>query len=170
MLKKEEMRKIFAILNAEFGHKVLLSEERLRIWQVILGHASYDEVMMAVVRLLGVAKQFPPTVGEVNQAVLEARRGTKADWGSLWSLVEKAGRNSSYNAAEEAAKLPAEALAAIGGVSGLKELAGSSPEHLAVIRAQFRQRLEAATNVRETLDTEANLLKSLPTVNVKQIG
>lgn len=168
----EQIKQLMLILRAEYGNKVLLTEDRLKVWQVVLSHASYNEAQLAVAKLLSEARPFPPSVGEINQEVIKGRTKEMADWSELWNAVAKAGSRSLYYAEEEASKLPKAALKAIGGVEGLKEVAKSTPEHIAVIRAQFRQRLEAATESQDNQATRTNLLKALPNinVNVKQIG
>ena len=166
----EDIQQILSLLRAEYGTKVICTDERVKIWKLMLGHYDRNEVILAVAELIGEARQFPPTVGEVNQQVLKNKRGVQEDWGGLWTSVLNAGSRSLYHAAEEAAKLPKVALRAIGGVEGLKELAQSSADNLSTIRAQFRQRLEAVNEREEVMATKTNLLESLPNINVKKIG
>lgn len=168
----EHIKQLILILKAEYGNKVIATEERARVWEVVLNHASYKEGELAVAQLLSEARQFPPSVGEINQQILKNRAGEPTDWSSLWDAVYNAGQRSLYHAEEEAKKLPEAAIRAIGGTAGLKELARSSPDNIAVIRAQFRQRLEAGTSVSTFKETKANLLKVLPNLNVrvKEIG
>ena len=146
MTNVEHIKQILMILRAEYGSKVIIDDARIALWHLILGHTSPPEIERAVAKLLAKGGQFPPSVGEVNQTVLEARRGVQEDWGKLWDKVVLAAQRSTYYAAEEAAKLPRLALEAIGGIPGLKELAASSPEHMSVMRGQFRQRYEAVSN------------------------
>lgn len=169
-MNEEQVRRIFAVLQAEYGNKVLVTEPRLRLWQMVLHDASYNEVSAAVMRLLSESRPFPPSVGDVNQAVLTARGDTQEDWGSLWDKVMAAGQRATYYAAEEAEKLPPVALAAIGGIAGLKELAQATPDNMAVIRAQFRQRLEAKVKVAANAKTSDAVQGILDKIAVKQIG
>jgi hypothetical protein len=168
----EQIKQLMVILKAEYGSKVDITEDRIGVWQVILGHCSYNEAQLAIARLLSEARPFPPSVGEINQEVIRARTGDSIDWAQLWNDVYQAGTRSLYYAEEEAKKLPPKALQAIGGVPGLKEIAKGTPEHMGVIRAQFRQRLEAINESHEVKATREGLLKTLPNVNVliKQIG
>ena len=142
-MTEEEVNQIFKVLAAEYGKKVAWNKERSAIWQYVLGHATFNEVKLAVVQLLAENRPFPPTIGEVNQTVLKLRKGVQIDWGSLWDEVMRAAQRSTYYATEEAAKLNPDACAAIGGPAGLRELAACSAEMIPTIRAQFRQRLEA---------------------------
>jgi len=168
----EQIKQLMLILRAEYGNKVVCTEERVNVWQVVLAHSSYNEAQLAVAKLLSEARAFPPSVGEINQEVIKGRKAEAVDWSELWNTVAKAGARSLYYAEEEAAKLSPEALKAIGGTDGLKEIAKSTPEHIAVIRAQFRQRLEVGTESQDNQATRKNLLRSLPkiNVNVKEIG
>lgn len=170
MMDVEQIKQLMLILRAEYGNKVVCTEDRASVWQVVLAHASYNEAQLAIAKLLSEARPFPPSIGEINQEVIRGRKTETADWSQLWDAVADAGSRSLYYAEEEAKKLPPSALKAIGGIAGLKEVANSTPDHIAVIRAQFRQRLEAATENQDNQVTRKNLLRSLPKINVKQIG
>lgn len=160
------------ILRAEYGNKVICTEERARVWGVVLNHATYPEAELAIAELLSEARQFPPSVGEINQQILKNRKDTPEDWSTLWDQVLTAGQRGIYDAEQQAERLPEAARRAIGGANGLRELALSTSENIAVIRAQFRQRLESATQVNNVRETKRGLLKVLPNikVKVKEIG
>lgn len=168
----EQIQQLLVILRAEYGNKVLCTDERVRVWGVVLNHATYSEAELAIAELLSEARQFPPSVGEINQQILKNRQGTQEDWSTLWDLVLTAGQRSTYDAEHQAECLPEAARRAIGGANGLRELALTSPENIAVIRAQFRQRLEARTQVDNHKETKRGILKALPNikVKVKEIG
>jgi hypothetical protein len=155
------------ILKAEYGNKVIATEERARVWSVVLNHATYAEGELAIAELLSEARQFPPSVGEINQQILNNRQGEKVSWSDLWDQVMRAGQNSIYNAEDQASQLPEAAKRAIGGAIGLKELGLASPSDIAIIRAQFRQRLESGTSVSQERETKKAILKALPNINVK---
>jgi len=163
----DHIKQLIMILKAEYGNKVIATEERARVWSVVLSHATYAEGELAVAELLSEARQFPPSVGEINQQILRNRQGEKLDWSELWDRVMAAGQNSIYNAEEQAAKLPEAARRAIGGAVGLKEVGLASPSDLAVIRAQFRQRLESGSAASQDRETKNAILKALPNINVK---
>lgn len=168
----EDIKQILSMLRAEYGTKVICTVERVKVWKMMLGAYDRNDVVLAVAELMGEARQFPPTVGEINQKVIQNKIGIQEDWSSLWDAVMRAGNRSLYHAAEEADKLPKRALRAIGGVEGLKELARSSTDNISTIRAQFRQRLEAVDSREDVIATKDSLLKALPnvSVNVKKIG
>ena len=169
MVNEGHIRQILAVLRAEYGNKVLIDEPRIKLWMLVLGHATFDEIQRAVAVSLSKGGQFPPSVGELNQIVLEAREGVKSDWGTLWDRVLAAAQRSSYYSEEEGAKLPPEALRAIGGTTGLRELACSNPENIGVIRAQFRQRLEARKTVDQFEATNAHITALLDKQPIKRI-
>lgn len=168
-MTESEVVQVFKVLAAEYGNKVLVTPDRVRVWQYVLGHATLAEVQAAILTLMSNSGQFPPTVGDVNQAVLTARGGAQNDWGSLWDEVMRAATRSLYYAEEEAKKLNPAALAAIGGIPGLKELAASSPDDVSVIRAQFRQRLEAKSAVVKNNASAENVQALINSVKIKGI-
>ena len=113
MVNEGHIRQILAVLRAEYGNKVLIDEPRIKLWMLVLGHATFAE--------------------------------------------------------EEGAKLPPEALRAIGGTTGLRELACTNPENIGVIRAQFRQRLEARKSVDQFEATNAHITALLDKQPIKRI-
>ena len=143
-MNKTEIFKLMAMVTAEFGNRFTVTTDKVELWLGILGHATYQEAAKAIAQILGSARAFPPTVGEINQAILESRSGTVGlDWGVEWQKALRAAANSAYNAESEAAKLAPATLSAIGGIAGLKEVAALPADSLGVIRGQFRQRFEA---------------------------
>lgn len=91
------------------------------IWSQILIDYEYPLISKALQKyILSDTSGFAPSIGQligmidapISREPLEA-----------WSLVRKAIGNSTYNADEEFAKLPAECQAAIGSAANLKELA-----------------------------------------------
>ena len=142
-MQRCEILNLMAIISSEYGDRFQSSSEKLELWGNILGHATYLEAQKAVISILGSKAQFPPTVGEINHKILEARTGAQAlDWASEWERVLKASANSSYGAVAEALKLEPQTLKAVGGLSGLKELGSLSFGEMSTFRAQFRQRFE----------------------------
>jgi len=168
-MTETEIRRLLGVLRAEYGTKVSCSDERVTLWSIVLGHASYTETQVAIAELLSEPRAFPPSVGEINAAILANRRGGKDDWSSAWDAVLFAGKRSLYYAEEEAARLAPEALKAIGGVPGLKELAHATSDQLGVLRAQFRQRYETVEKRAESDDIKAALQTVLPSVHIRMI-
>jgi hypothetical protein len=168
----EQTKQIMRLLWCEYGDKVICTENRAKVWYTILGHANYQEAELAVASLLSEARAFPPSVGEVNQLILEHRRPASQDWSTLWDLVLQAGKRSAYDSQNQIKALPEAAQRAIGGAAGLRELALSDNATLAILRAQFRQRLEAINQHVKVEETKQSLLEILPKVNVniKTIG
>lgn len=172
MMNVEDIKQLIRILHAEYGNKVIANESRAELWKVVLGHATYREAEMAVAMLLSEARAFPPSVGEINQQIIKNRKGSTEDWSSLWDQVLAASSRSAYYSVEESSRLPESARKAIGGAAGLRELAMSDNSSVAIIRAQFRQRLEAINHHSNVEETKQSLEKALPNVNVniKTIG
>ena len=142
-MQKTEIAKLMAIVASEYGDRFATSKDKADLWLNILGHATFDEAAKAITQILGSAAQFPPTIGEINCKILEARTGaSQLDWATEWERVLKAASNSSYNAVSEAGKLATITLNAVGGIAGLKEIASIGYGDLMSVRAQFRQRFE----------------------------
>jgi hypothetical protein len=155
-MQKSEVVKLMAVVAAEYGDRFATSNEKADLWLNILGHATFEEAVKAITQVLGSPAKFPPTVGEINQKILEARTGTSSlDWATEWERVLKAASNSSYNAPAEAGKLASLTLSAVGGVQGLKEIAALGHGELMAIRAQFRQRFEMLSTKKVEREFEA---------------
>lgn len=169
-MTETQVKQIFAILRAEYGTRFTVGDDRARLWQIILAHSDFQEVQLAVAQLLSEARPFPPSIGEINQTVLANRKMDRRDWSALWDQVLAAGSRSTYYAEEEAKKLPSDALRAIGGVPGLKELSKATNDDLPIIRGQFRQRYEAGQSADKQSATSEGLKAILPYVNIKMIG
>lgn len=169
-MTEQQVKQIFAILRAEYGTRFTVTDDRSRLWQIILAHSDYQETQLAVAQLLSEARPFPPTIGEINQTILANRKTDRRDWSMLWDQVLAAGARSTYYAEDEARKLPVDALRAIGGVPGLKELSKANNDDLPIIRGQFRQRYEAGQSSDKQSATTQGLKAILPKINVKLIG
>jgi hypothetical protein len=155
-MQKTEIFKLMAIVTSEYGDRFATSKDKADLWLNILGHATFDEAAKAITQILGSAAQFPPTVGEINCKILEARTGaSQLDWATEWERVLKAASNSSYNAVSEAGKLATITLNAVGGIAGLKELGAIDQGGMMGIRAQFRQRFEMLSTKKVEREFEA---------------
>ena len=64
MLDVEQIRQMMLILRAEYGGKVICTEDRVKLWGIILQHAEMHEVELAIAQLLSESRPFPPSVGE----------------------------------------------------------------------------------------------------------
>jgi hypothetical protein len=172
MMNVEHIQQLMRILHAEYGSKVLMTHGRAKVWQTILGHADFNEAQYAVATLLSEGGQFPPSVGDINQRILQNRKEATKDWSSLWDLVLEAGKRSTYDSHNQIKRLPEAARRAIGGEAGLREVAHSDNATLPILRAQFRQRLEAINQYSTQEETKESLLAALPNlgVNIKTIG
>lgn len=69
-----EVNKIMSIIKAEYPRSFEITEERALLWAGILKHAKYKEALDAVIAILGQPRPWPPQVGEVNDAILNARK------------------------------------------------------------------------------------------------
>lgn len=72
-MNKEEISKIMAIVAVEFSGRFTVTPERVGVWWQILGDYTFQEGQRGVIRAIGNAGQFPPSVGDVRN-VLQALR------------------------------------------------------------------------------------------------
>lgn len=103
--------------------KFLPDKDSLEVWYGLLQDLPYDKASLAV-RAHMCSNRFPPTIADIRAKAAEATADVgNTDKGTLeaWALVYKAICNSSYNAAEEFAKLPILCQKAVGSPNNLKE-------------------------------------------------
>jgi hypothetical protein len=78
-MKMEEVVKLMAVLGSEYPKHFEVTQERIKLWAMVLGHATYIEAAKALISILGEARPFPPVVGEVNQQILKERKAKKRE-------------------------------------------------------------------------------------------
>lgn len=69
----QEITKLMAILATEYEN-FQISEERIGLWNEIIGYANFQEGLRALKYFFTQALPFPPKIGEINQKILELRK------------------------------------------------------------------------------------------------
>lgn len=123
------------------------------LWQKIFSSDSYKEVEAALFAFISTdEKGFPPAPGAVRAMLNKLRmpegETTEAE---AWGMVQKATRNSIYNADKEFAALPEEIQRCVGSPATLREWAIMDSETLnTVVASNFMRSYRArAVQVRE---------------------
>lgn len=123
------------------------------LWQKIFANDNYQEVEAALFAFVSTdEKGFPPAPGAIR-ALLNKLRQPEGETTETeaWAMVQKATRNSIYNADKEFAALPEEIQRCIGNPSVLREWAIMDTETLnSVVASNFMRGYKArAVQVRE---------------------
>lgn len=67
MLQTHEVGKLFAVMQAEYGHRWAHKADAVPVWQEKLRGYNGDQVMSAAAKAPDVYPDFPPTVGQFRQ-------------------------------------------------------------------------------------------------------
>jgi hypothetical protein len=99
----------------------------INLWDVIFCEYDFKTVETAVIAYISTnTSQFPPAPAQITEMILKLKESTQEkplEATEAWALVEKAIRNSSYNAREEFEKLPLLAQRAVGSADCLRTMA-----------------------------------------------
>lgn len=113
-----------------------------------------EVVGMAVKALIKTrVSNWPPSIGEINEKIMQITQPVEATEMEAWGMVLKAIRNSSYNSAEEFEKLPAVVQRVVGDPSQLREWALMDSDTVnSVVASNFQRSYKArAKNERDYL-------------------
>lgn len=128
-------------------------ESTVSLWQKIFARDSYKEVEAALFAFVSTdEKGFPPAPGAIR-AMLNRLRQPEGETTETeaWAMVQKATRNSLYNADKEFAALPEDVQRCVGSPAALREWAMMDTETLnSVVSSNFMRGYRArAVQVRE---------------------
>lgn len=128
-------------------------ETTVALWQKIFSDDPYSEVQAAFFAFVSTdEKGFPPAPGAIRAMLNKLRKPEgETTESEAWGLVQKATRNSIYNADKEFAALPEEIQRCIGSPATLREYAIMDSETLnTVVASNFMRSYRArAVQVRE---------------------
>ncbi len=128
-MDRKETIKIIASMKAVYpSHFQRYSQqdisEMVAAWHTILEDLTYEEASAGLkIYIRSDQKGFPPTPGQVLNAIAGVKTRTTYTAEEAWALVYKAIENSSYNSEKEFDKLPMECQRAVGSAANLKEMA-----------------------------------------------
>lgn len=140
-MTEREIRMVLGVMKVAYPNSFRDMQEGDRnalvnLWYRQFAEADYKVVSMAVDSIIATEPSgFMPTIGRVKQEVLKLTQPEMLTEQEAWLLVEKACRNSNYNAGEEYAKLPAEVQRLVGSPNQLREWAMMDSNELKTVVA-----------------------------------
>lgn len=123
-MKKEETKQLLEILKVAYPRNYAnitqqSAREILSLYYDIFKDVPTETVVMALKNYIK-ANKYPPSIAGLWEQVELLTETSTAE--TLWTAIEKAVRNSTYNSKEEFDKLPEECKQFIGSAKALKEL------------------------------------------------
>ena len=133
------------------------AEKTLALWSALWADTPYEEVNWAVkTYIMTDSSGFPPTIGQLNKLITEAKASNLPSADASWSLVRKAIGNGIYGSESEFNALPEICQRIVGSSQQLYDWAMLDSKSLNVVRSTFLNRYK------EVLAEEKDLL-ALPT-------
>ena len=140
-MTENEIRIVLGVMKLNYPNSFRDMQEGdrtalVKYWHRQFAEADYKVVSMAVDSIIATDPNgFMPTIGRVKQEMTKLTQPDLLTEQEAWLLVEKACRNSLYNAGEEYAKLPPEVQRMVGSPSQLKEWAMMDSSELKTVVA-----------------------------------
>ena len=164
-MTKKEMAEILAVMQANYpddfrGMSDAAMYGKINLWFMQFRDDDYKDVLAAVMAHIATdTNRFMPPVGVIKAKLVELRRPEEMTEQEAWALVSKATRNSTYNSAEEFAKLPPVVQRLVGSHMQLKEWAAMDTETLqSVVASNFQRSYKVrAKSEREYLALPENV-------------
>lgn len=117
------------------------AEKTLALWSTLWKDTPYEEVNNAVKSFIMTdTKGFPPTIGQINALITEAKMSKLPSADEAWGLVRKAISNGLYGAKEEFDALPELCQRVVATPSNLYDWANLDNKGLNVVRSTFLAR------------------------------
>lgn len=145
-MTKKEMAEIISMMQLNYPDSFRdLSDTavqgKINLWFMQFRDDEYKEVLAAVMAHIATdTNLFMPPVGVIKAKLVEIRQPDEMTELEAWELVSKATRNSTYNSAQEFAKLPPIVQRLVGSPMQLKEWAAMDTETLQSVVASNFQR------------------------------
>lgn len=157
----KETSKIMEVIRLTYQKTAVMTkadaEKALALWSALFADTPYEEVNYAVkTYILTDTSGFPPTIGQLNKIITDAKTASLPNADESWTLVRKAISNGIYGSEEEFAKLPNLCKRIVGDATQLYDWAMLDTKGLNVVRSTFLNRYR---EVRK----EVEQLISLPT-------
>ena len=143
------------------------AEKTLALWSAMFSETPYEEVNNAVKSFIMTdTKGFPPTIGQINALITEAKMSNLPSADEAWGLVRKAIGNGLYGAKEEFDALPELCQRVVATPSNLYDWANLDNKGLNVVRSTFLARYK---EVLADVEYSISLPKSIAE-NRKKLG
>lgn len=167
-MTREDTIKILSVLRGAYPafYRDITKQEAestIALWLSMFEEEPYELVGAAVKAFIaGDSKGFPPAIGQIKERIRQITTPEEMTEQEAWSYVSKALRNSTYNSAEEFAKLPPEIQAVVHDPGQLRQWAMSEANEVeTVIASNFMRSFRAkqkATKEYMALPTEVKRL------------
>lgn len=117
------------------------AEKTLALWSALFADTPYEEVNYAVkVFIMTDTSGFPPTIGQLNKIIAQAKMSGMPTADESWALVRKAISNGIYGSKEEFAQLPEICQRVVGTPQQIQDWAMCDSKGLNVARSTFLSR------------------------------
>lgn len=150
-MNKNETAKVIAVLQINYpdnfrGKSDAVLEATVDMWARAFADDSYAVVSAAVMsHIVSDTNRFMPPVGVIKAKIAEMLNPDDMTEQEAWGLVANALRNSTYNSAEEFAKLPSAVQRAVGDASQLRDWAMMDTETVqSVVASNFQRSYRVA--------------------------
>lgn len=140
-MTENEIRMVLGVMKVAYPNSFRDMQEAdrnalVKLWHRQFAEADYKVVSLAVDSIIATDPSgFMPTIGKVKQEITKLTQPEALTEQEAWLLVEKACRNSSYNAKEEYDKLPPEVQRLVGSPNQLREWAIMDADELKTVVA-----------------------------------
>ena len=129
------------------------AEKTLALWSALWADTPYEEVNYAVKKyIMTDTSGFPPTIGQLNHIIAQAKLSGLPSADEGWALVRKAIGNGLYHSETEFTALPPICQRVVGSPDQLSDWAMLDAQGLNVVRSTFLRRY------REVLEKDEGIL------------
>ena len=138
------------------------AQKTLALWSTMFADVPYEEVNYAVkTYIMTDASGFPPTIGQLNKIIAEAKLSSLPSADEAWTLVRKAISNGIYGSTEEFNKLPDICKKIVGDAGQLYDWAMLDNKGLNVVRSTFLARYrEVCSDVKQLISLPASIAET----------
>lgn len=141
----KETGKVMEVIRLSYKKSVVLAQEdaqkMLAIWTTMFADTPYEDVAYAVkTYIMTDTSGFPPTIGQLNKIITDAKMSNLPSAEESWQLVRKAISNGIYGSVEEFNALPEICKKIVASPDQLYDWAMLDNKSLGVVRATFIKR------------------------------
>lgn len=166
-MTKQEIAELMTVMQANYpdsikGQSDSVVGAKIALWYEFF-HEYPKELVYAAANafIANDTKGFMPNIGQINDHIQKIRHNDNMTEGEAWDCVSKAISNSTYNSAEEFAKLPERIQRLVGSPNQLREWALMDAE---IVQSVVSSNFQRSFRARKKSDGEYERLPS----NVKQ--
>lgn len=128
------------------------AKKTLALWSAMFAETPYELVNNAVKSFIMTdTKGFPPTIGQINALITEAKMSGYPSADEAWAMVREAIGNGLYGSYEEFNSLPDICKKVVASPQNLYDWANLDYEGLNVVRSTFLKRYKEVINQTEYL-------------------